>query len=162
MMSETQGDDPFDLGFSVLLRKWDVVYPTISLTTRQLPAIEQKHRDEAMSDAFLKYFGAWAILHLTHHRQFIGLLAELKPPGNEHVSTQIMPLCKTKTKQVRWMRCKAFVDKDISRAKIREQRSRSRDLSLKRDGDSAEPPSRSTSERPRDRQGISRPLDLEK
>lgn len=87
VLSKRQGDDPLDLGFRLLLPRWEQVYPKTDPTVvGQLTAVEQNHRDVEMSDAFNKYFGAWAVLNLSRHRRFMGVLTAMKPKGHEHVS----------------------------------------------------------------------------
>lgn len=75
----------YDMGFSIMLPQWEDVY-TISPNMGYVPPIEQRKRDRVMSDAFLNYFGTWALQNLTNYRRFMGFLLATKPQGNEHVS----------------------------------------------------------------------------
>lgn len=85
-LSETRTDGLEELGFSVILPRWEDVYPDSVAVSNAVPAIEQKARDRTMSDEFLKYFGAWAMRNITKHRRFMGFTIKDKPPNNEHVS----------------------------------------------------------------------------
>lgn len=74
------------MGFTVPTPTWNEVYSSHLQEMAQVPQLEQKKRDRAMSDDFLRYFGAWALMHLANHRRFMGFLTDTKPQDNEHVS----------------------------------------------------------------------------
>lgn len=91
ILSETQGHDPLDLGFRVLPTKWEEVYPArIKRSPNDLCELERGKREQSMADEFGKYFDAWAILNLTHHRRFIAIITSTKPSEHQHVSPHIL------------------------------------------------------------------------